>query len=87
MTITFEKIPAALQEMQTLLFELKNELQKIRANQPINETPITGVELRKRLQISRPTEIEMRKRGKLPYLMVNGHYRYLWQDVIKSINQ
>lgn len=87
MTITFEKIPAALQEMQTLLFELKNELQEIRANQPINETPITGVELRKRLQISRPTEIEMRKRGKLPYLMVNGHYRYLWQDVIKSINQ
>lgn len=83
--ITFEKIPQALSELLCKVDELNNQLQAIRANQPINEPPITASELRERLKISKPTEIEMRKRGKLPYILVNGTYRYNWNEVIKFL--
>jgi hypothetical protein len=85
MQITFEMLPAAVATMQNTLNALMVEVKELRKDQPVNEQPITGTELRKRLNISRPTEIAMRKKGKLPYLMVNGNYRYNWQDVQKKL--
>lgn len=84
--ITFEQMPQALQTMQASINELNTKIEQLQANQPINEPPITGDVLRARLSISRPTEIDMRKRGKLPYLMVNGNYRYHWPTVLKSLS-
>ena len=83
--ITFEKMPQALQMMQACIDTLNEKIDRLEASQPVNEPPITGEVLRARLQISRPTEIDMRKRGKLPYLMVNGQYRYHWPTVLKAI--
>ncbi|OJU26845.1 MAG: hypothetical protein BGN92_07160 [Sphingobacteriales bacterium 41-5] len=85
-TITFEQMPQALQTMLACINELTKKVEQLQASQPINESPITGEELRKRLQISRPTEIDMRKRGKLPYLMANGQYRYSWPLVMKALS-
>lgn len=85
-TITFEQMPQALQMMQATINTLNEKIDRLEASQPVNEPPITGEVLRKRLNISRPTEIDMRKRGKLPYLMVNGHYRYNWQAVLKALS-
>lgn len=84
--ITFEQMPQTLSNMVVMVEGLYKEIRELRANQPINESPIDGEELRKRLGISRPTEIDMRKRGKLPFLMVNGQYRYQWQEVVKKLS-
>ncbi|HMR83106.1 MAG TPA: hypothetical protein PKE30_08245 [Niabella sp.] len=85
-TITFDQMPSVLATVQETVKALFAEVKEMRASQPVNEPPIDGDELRKRLQISRPTEISMRKRGKLPYLMVNGHYRYNWPEVLKKLS-
>lgn len=84
--MTFESLPKAVSTLQDTVNELLNEVKALRAKEPINDAPIDGVELRKRLQISRPTEIAMRKKGTLPYLLVNGHYRYNWQDVQNKLS-
>lgn len=84
--ITFDQVPSVLATTLDTVRALLDEVKEMRASQPVNEPPIDGDELRRRLQISRPTEIEMRKRGKLPYLMVNGNYRYQWAEVLKSLN-
>lgn len=85
-TISFEQMPQALVKMQATIEDLNTKIDRLEANQPINENPITGEVLRARLSISRPTEIDMRKRGKLPYLTVNGQYRYHWPTVIKALS-
>lgn len=87
MQLTFEQMPAALQQIQKSIDLLNEKIDRLEASQPVNEPPITGEVLRKRLQISRPTEIDMRKRGKLPYLIVNGQYRYHWPTVFNAISK
>lgn len=64
---------------------LREILGRLNGNIQPDEQPIDSRELRKRLQISQPTEIAMRKKGKLPHLTVNGHYRYKWSDVVKAL--
>lgn len=86
-TITFEHMPQAMQNILAAVDRLSAQFDRLEASQPVNEPPITGEELRKRLQISRPTEIDMRKRGKLPYLTVNGQYRYHWPTVLKALSK
>lgn len=85
--ITFEKLPEAVAEMRQTLAIIADQLNEIKSNQPINEPPINGTTLRERLGISKPTEIAMRRRGKLPFIMVNGHYRYDWQQVLKALQK
>lgn len=86
-TISFEQMPAAMAQMLAKIEQLDSKLTAIEKQQPINESPIDGSELRKRLGISRPTEINMRRRGKLPFLLVNGNYRYNWQEVVKVLSK
>lgn len=82
---TFDTMPAVLANMQNQMSAMQQSLNALIAKDPVNEVPIDGKELRKRLQISRPTEIAMRKRGELPYLLVCGQYRYHWQSVLKAL--
>ena len=84
--MTLEQMPQAIQKLQATIEDLNAKIDRLEASQPINEPPITGEVLRARLSISRPTEIDMRKRGKLPYLMANGQYRYSWPLVMKALS-
>ncbi|WP_346239399.1 hypothetical protein ABDK00_006780 [Niabella insulamsoli] len=85
-TISFEQMPSAISVMTGMIADLQTEVRALRSAQPINEPPIDGAELRKRLNISRPTEITMRNKGKLPFLTVNGQYRYQWTTVLKALS-
>ncbi len=85
--ITFEKMPETLEQLQATINNLCLEVKQLRAQQPINEPPIDSKELMKRLQISEPTLIAMRKRNDIPFINVRGNYRYVWQDVISSLQQ
>lgn len=87
MKLSFDHLPSAVAELLDKIDELTKKIDQIQANQPCNELPIDSKELCKRLKISRPTEIRMRKNGKLPFLLVNGHYRYNWQDVMKKLSK
>lgn len=85
MAITFESLPALVNTMQQSLTTLCEEVQQLRSQQPVNESPIDSKELMARLAISEPTLIRMRKRKAIPFLEVCGHYRYIWQDVLKAL--
>lgn len=84
---TLEQMPAAVEQMQATINKLCDEVQQMRQQQTVNEPPIDSKELMKRLAISEPTLIRMRKRNAIPFLEVCGHYRYVWQDVIKALQQ
>ena len=82
---TIEAMPAALEQVQLTLSDLCNSVKKLQEQQPINEPPIDSKELMKRLAISEPTLIRMRKRKAIPFLRVCGHTRYIWLDVLKAL--
>lgn len=82
---TFEQMPAAIEQLQASITTLYDEVKQLRKHQPVNEPPIDSRELMKRLGISEPTLIRMRKRKEIPFLTVCGHYRYVWNDVLKSL--
>lgn len=86
-TISFEQMPQALQKMQATIEELNTKLDRLEANQPVNEPPIDTDELCRRLNISRPTALSMRNRKKFPFMVIGGHYRYNWQQVLKSLTK
>lgn len=46
---------------------------------------ISGSELQKRLDISEPTLIRWRQKGKIPYLQLGASIRYNWHEVIKAL--
>ena len=48
------------------------------------EDPIGSAELMKRLNISYPTLLRMRKNGELPFLKVRSQYRYNWQKIANN---
>ena len=83
----FETMPATLEKLAATVSELFKEVIELRQQQPVNENPIDSKELMLRLDISEPTLIRMRKRNAIPFLEVAGHYRYVWQDVIKALGQ
>lgn len=82
---TLETMPATLEKLAATINEIKIEVRELRLLQPVNENPIDSRELLLRLAISEPTLIRMRKRNAIPFLEVAGHYRYVWQDVIKAL--
>lgn len=84
---TFESMPAAIEQLQATVETLHEEIKQLRKEQPANEPPIDGKEIRKRLGISEPTLIRLRKRKEIPFLEVCGHYRYVWNDVISALQQ
>lgn len=47
---------------------------------------ITGTELRKLLNISRPTETKYRRTGKLPFVWAGGQYRYDLEKVMQTLS-
>jgi len=48
------------------------------------EPPIDATELMKRLKISYPTLLRMRKNGELSFLKVRGQYRYNWREIVNN---
>lgn len=82
---TFENMPAAIEQLQATVTTLHEEIKQLRKEQTVNEPPIDSKELMKRLGISEPTLIRLRKRKEIPYLEVSGHYRYVWFDVLKAL--
>jgi len=82
---SFEQMPAAIEQLQATVTTLHEEVIQLRKQQPVNEPPIDSRELMKRLGISEPTLIRMRKRKEIPFLVVCGHYRYLWFDVLNAL--
>lgn len=84
---TIETMPATLERLAATVNDLYSEVRELRLQQPVNENPIDSRELLLRLAISEPTLIRMRKRNAIPFLEVAGHYRYVWQDVIKALQQ
>lgn len=82
--MTIEQMPTALELLLNEVKWLRGELQEMREQQPINETPIAGKVLRERLGISDVQEIRLRNRGELPFLQVGGNYRYNWTEVLKA---
>lgn len=51
-----------------------------------DEPPINGKEVMKRLDISEPTLIRMRKQKKIPFMNVGGVIRYNWHEVKKALS-
>lgn len=49
------------------------------------ERILTTKELCEEFKISRPTTIEMRKRGELPYFLVGNRIRFVFGDVVKAL--
>lgn len=84
---TFENMPAAIEQLQATVTTLYEEIKQLRKQQPVNEPPIDSKAVMKRLGISEPTLIRMRKRKEIPFLIVCGHYRYVWNDVLKALEQ
>ena len=84
---SFEQMPIAIENIETIVQQIISELKELRASQPINEPPIDSKELMKRLAISEPTLIRMRKRKAIPFLEVCGHYRYVWIEVVKALQK
>jgi hypothetical protein len=82
---TIEAMPAALERVQLTLNDLYDSIKRLQEQQQINEPPIDSKELMKRLAISEPTLIRMRKRKDIPFLKVCGHTRYVWLDVLKAL--
>lgn len=41
--MTFEQMPDAVERLITMVGELQTEIRHLRANQPINESPIDGI--------------------------------------------
>lgn len=82
---TFEAMPDAIEQLQATVQSLYDEVKQIRKELPVNEPPIHSKELMKRLGISEPTLIRMRKQKKIPFLEVSGNYRYVWHDVMKAL--
>lgn len=83
--VTFEQMPAAIEQLQATLSILHEEVKQLRKEQCVNEPPIDSRELMKRLNISEPTLIRLRKRKEIPYLEICGHYRYVWNEVLKTL--
>lgn len=81
----FEQMPAAIEQLQATVTTLHEEIIQLRKQQPVNESPVDSKEIMKRLGISEPTLIRMRKRKEIPFLAVCGHYRYVWNDVLKAL--
>lgn len=54
------------------------------------ETPqieiINSREIRKRLDISEPTLIRWRRKGRIPYLSIGSAIRYDWHKVLEAIS-
>ena len=50
-----------------------------------DEKPINGKEIMKRLNISEPTLIRMRKQKRIPFMNVGGVIRYDWHEVKKAL--
>lgn len=48
---------------------------------------LTTKELIARLQISEPSIIRYRKKGKIPYIRVGNLIRYDWEQVIKALEK
>lgn len=86
MALDFNLLPTAVETLLERVNFLVNEVKEMKESIPANESPIDGKELRKRLDISSPTEVRMRRKGKLPYFLVNGTYRYNWQEVLAALN-
>lgn len=68
------------------LNEIENKISSIHPisqNQPVEI--ITGEELCRRLNISAPSLIKSRKRGRIPFLLVGKSIRYNWNQVIAHL--
>lgn len=48
---------------------------------------IDPAELCKRLNISIPTQIRWRKKGKLPFMLIGNQIRYDWHQVIEKLKK
>lgn len=83
--ISFNELPTAVENLQTEQAEIKEMLAELLNRKQVQEQPINSKELMKRLDISEPTLIAMRKRSDFPYFNVRGHFRYDYQAVIKAL--
>jgi predicted site-specific integrase-resolvase len=63
----------------------------IKSMPPITAVPdkdiISPEELCKRLNISIPTQIRYRKKGKLPWLEIGNQIRYDWNEVLEKLKK
>jgi excisionase family DNA binding protein len=84
---TLEKFP----EVMELLFARLDSIDQRLGNNPgsVNtpEKPITTKELCEYLNITEPTVIRWKKKGKIPYFRIGSAIRYNLKDVLKSLEK
>jgi excisionase family DNA binding protein len=79
----FEELNTRLERIESLLTA---PLPAINNIQPI-EKPITTKELCSFLNVSEPTIIRWKKKGKIPFLQIGGSVRFCKASVIKALEK
>lgn len=84
--MNLEQMPNALVDVQASIKQLDEKMAALLAQKwERQEPPINSKELMRRLEISEPTLIRMRKAGKIPFMNIGGQYRYDWEDVLVAL--
>lgn len=82
-----EQTLTKLQEQGVINSRLLTEiLTRLNGGIDPDEHPITSRELMKRLDVSEPTLIRMRRQKKIPFMNVGGVIRYNWHEVRKALS-
>lgn len=80
------QIISTSEEVKAFVTEAVSEcIGRLQFNRDPEPEIIDGAELRKRLNISEPTAIRWRQKGRIPYLQIGSNIRYNWREVIKAL--
>lgn len=69
---THNDLPQMMELLTEQVFKLNEKVDKLNASKLEYEAPINTKELCKRLQITEQTAIAWRKKGKIPFMQLNG---------------